>query len=272
MAGKISVTGAVPPEKLQGASNYFEWSRAFRLYVITLNSRLWRAIDGSAPLPENVMDEKLRDQLENARTTATGTILNHVTAQVRNIVDHDMAPDKLWIELRRKFAWGHRMQINNLMRELYTIRMTGDVNEFISSIERISKELAALGEILKPGAKLGPLISGLSDQLRPYSAAFEQEWNQLYSSEDVKRKISASDIDEAVEDIFKNLSRALRDYEDNSRPISIQSTQDMALATSVPMRNWYHRGPTLTYSSELQEEAPAKRRYKPVLAQVLDLR
>ncbi|SPC61984.1 uncharacterized protein UHOD_12174 [Ustilago sp. UG-2017b] len=208
-----SMSMSMPPV-LRGSSDYYTWRRQLRIYVDGVNPMMWEAVTGTSIHPTDETDERLHISLQTTARRAVNVLLRAVAPEIAVVIEEEQTANEIWkscsvfvddddsfeykFELRgsaylplacyleQRYSKGTIIQPYVLLSNLTHLVQVGSVNEFISNIEHIANERALMGHPIDAGTKLGCLLRGVQPHLRPYTAAYEAQWESLTLSKTAK--------------------------------------------------------------------------------------
>lgn len=198
---------------LRGSRDYYTWRRQFRIYVDGVNPMMWEAITGTALHPADVTDERLRISLQTTARRAVNIILRCVAPEIANVIREEQTANEIWKFLERRYSKGTIIQPYVLLSELVHLIQVGSVDDFIFNIERIAKERALMGHPVDAGTKLGCLLRGVQPHLRPYTAAYEAQWESIALNKTTNAAGgSNAELELELERLFDTAAMGLRIY------------------------------------------------------------
>ncbi|SOV07713.1 uncharacterized protein UDID_19395 [Ustilago sp. UG-2017a] len=199
------------PPVLRGSSDYYTWRRQLQIYVDGVNPMMWEAITGTSIHPTDKMDECLRISLQTTARHAVNVLLRAVALEIAVMIEEEQTANEIWKYLERRYSKGTIIQQYVLLSNLTHLIQVGSVNEFISNIERIANEKALMGHPIDAGTKLSCLLRGIQPHLRPYTVAYEAQWESLALSKTTKvASAPSADFELQLGRLFEATTMGLR--------------------------------------------------------------
>lgn len=205
---------------LKGSTDYHSWRKHFKRYIKGINPIMWDHITDTAVPISSIKDEKLRHLHLTASRKVVPAILDAVAPDVAASIndDEERSAHQIWKLLEDRYSKGTVIQPYILLTKLVQLSQIGGVGEFIFHIERISTDSSLMGKPIRPDIKLGCLLRGIQPHLRPYTAAYEAEWELMEKkASDKKAQTDEKNIETQLHRLFHRVAMNLRNHESSAQ-------------------------------------------------------
>ncbi|RZC76131.1 hypothetical protein C5167_000255 [Papaver somniferum] len=154
--------------------NYLLWKSQF--FPLLEGYGLEGYVDGSLSAPSKFLADKVTPNpsfvaWRRQDKIITSWLRSSLSPGVGLLVIGLQTARDIWVSLESRFASASRARINQLQRQLQTIRKGGlSMNEFFLQAKKISDDLAACGEPFSDAAVQQMLLAGLDSSYDPIVA------------------------------------------------------------------------------------------------------